>query len=94
MSYKIHETHNAKKFFRKHKRDKKLIYRIHEKYIDILDNPFSSEFKEITSSKCPKCQRARVGNYRILFYVNKDKNLVEIIDIIHRSNNYRLFALF
>jgi mRNA-degrading endonuclease RelE of RelBE toxin-antitoxin system len=32
-----------------------------------------SEFIELTSNKCPKCQRARVGNYRIIFYVSESK---------------------
>ena len=65
--------------------------RINKKYIEILKNPYESEFIELTSKKCPKCQRARVDNYRIIFYVSESKKQIEIIDIIPRKNKYRLF---
>ena len=60
-------------------------------YYEILDNPYNAEFIELTSVKCPKCQRARVGNYRIIFYVSEINKQIEIIDIIQRKNDYRLF---
>ena len=65
--------------------------RINKKYIEILKNPYESEFIELTSNKYPKCQRARVGNYRIIFYVSESKKQIEIIDIIPCKNKYRLF---
>ncbi|WP_407463129.1 type II toxin-antitoxin system RelE family toxin, partial [Methanobrevibacter sp.] len=67
--------------------------RIHKKYLKILENPYDSSFKELTSIKCPKCHRARVGDYRIIFYVSERKKQIEIIDIIARKDNYKLFSI-
>lgn len=59
--------------------------------MNILSNPFDSSFKELNSIKCPNCHRAGVGNYRIIFYISEEKGYIEIIDIIPRKNNYKLF---
>ena len=59
MTYKLFEHNQVKKFFKKQKKKKKLLLRINKKYFEILKNPYAPEFKELTSSKCPKCQRAR-----------------------------------
>lgn len=91
MNYALFEHKKVKKFFKKHENDKKLLMRINKKYLEILNNPYESEFKELTSNKCPKCQRARVGDFRIIFYVHAGKNQIEIIDIIPRKNRYKLF---
>ena len=71
--------------------DKKLLLRINKKYMEILKDPYNPNFKELKSNKCPKCQRAKAGNYRIIFYVSERNQSIEIIDIIPRKNNYRLF---
>ena len=91
MIYKIFEHEKAKKFFRKNKNDKKLLLRINKEYIKVLKNPFDSSYKELNSVKCPKCHRARVGNFRIIFYISEEKKYIEIIDIISRKDNYKLF---
>ena len=91
MSYKILEHEKAIKFKRKHKNDKQLILRIDKKYIEIIRNPHSSALLELKSEKCPKCRRARVGNYRIVYFISEKQNVIEIIDIIPRRNDYRLF---
>jgi len=91
MTYALYEHDRVKKFFKKHKNDKSLLLRIHKKYYEILDNPYDAEFMELTSVKCPKCHRARVGNYRIIFYISEKNQKIEIIDIIPRKNNYKLF---
>ena len=79
------------KNFLKNIQRRKILLRINKKYLEILKNPYESEFIELTSNKCPKCQRARVGNYRIIFYVSESRKQIEIIDIIPRKNKYRLF---
>lgn len=91
MITEIKELDRAKKFKKKHKRDKILINRIDNKYIEILENPKRSDFIDLKSNKCPKCQRARVGDYRIVFFINTAKNRIDIIDILHRNNDYRLY---
>ena len=91
MTYKLFEHNQVKKFFKKHNHDKKLLLRINKKYFEILKNPYAPEFKELTSSKCPKCQRARVGDFRIIFYVSDSKHESEILNIIPRKSDYRIF---
>ena len=91
MNYKILEHNKARKFKIKHKNDKKLIFRIEKKYIEIIKNPYNSNFSEMKSEKCPKCRRARVGDYRIVYFISEEQKVIEIIDIILRSNDYRLF---
>lgn len=91
MTYKIFEHKKAKKFFKKNKKNKKLLLLINKKYMEILKNPFDSSYKELNSIKCPKCHRARVGNFRIIFYISEEKEYIEIIDIIPRKDNYKLF---
>ena len=91
MSYKLFENEKAAKFLYKHKNDKKLLLRLNKKYMEILKDPYNPNFKELKSNKCPKCQRAKAGNYRIIFYVSERNQSIEIIDIIPRKNNYMLF---
>ena len=91
MKYELFEHERVKKFFKKHKNEKELLLRINKKYYEILKNPFNAEFIELNSAKCPKCHRARIGNYRIIFYVSQKNSRIEIIDIIPRKNNYKLF---
>ena len=50
---------------------KKLLERILLKYNEIKENPYDSQFKQLQSSKCPQCKRARVGNYRIIFFISQ-----------------------
>lgn len=91
MTYKLFEHEKAKKFYKKNKNNKKLLLRINKEYIKILKNPFDSSYKELNSIKCPKCHRARVGSFRIIFFISEEKEYIEIIDIIPRKDNYKLF---
>jgi mRNA-degrading endonuclease RelE of RelBE toxin-antitoxin system len=91
MTYKLFEHNRVKKFLKKHEQNKKLLLRINKEYKNILKNPYNSAYKELNSVKCPKCHRARVGNYRIIFYISEEKRFIEIIDIIPRKDDYKLF---
>ena len=91
MNYKLFEHARVKKFFKKHKNDKTLLLKITRKYCEILINPYNPKFKELNSTKCPKCHRARVGTYRIIFYISESDHHIEIIDIIPRKSNYKIF---
>ena len=51
MSYKLFEHDRVIKFFKKHKKDKELLLRIHKKYLKILENPYDSSFKELKPIK-------------------------------------------
>ncbi|WP_323737218.1 type II toxin-antitoxin system RelE/ParE family toxin [Methanosphaera sp. ISO3-F5] len=57
----------------------------------ITKNPFNSTNRQLKSKKCPKCKRYRVGNYRIVYYVNTKKKFVEFIDVDDRANIYRKY---
>ena len=89
MSYSIYEHNEATKFRKKHNKDKKLLERILLKYNEIKENPYDSQFKQLQSSKCPQCKRARVGNYRIIFFISQ--NDIEIVSIISRRDNYKKY---
>ena len=41
--------------------------------------------------KNPEAYKIIVGNFRIIFYISEEKEYIEIIDIIHRKDNYNLF---
>lgn len=88
MRFELYEDKNAIKFIEKHKKDSNLITRINKEYKLICENPFNSKYKQLKSLKCPKCQRAKVGKYRIIFYVSKEHNAIQIVDIITRRDNY------
>lgn len=91
MTYRLFEHDKAKKFFKSHRNNKVLLLRINKEYKNIIKNPFNSSYKKLNSVKCPKCHRARVGNYRILFYISEEKRFIEIIDIIPRKDDYKIF---
>ncbi|MBQ6218748.1 MAG: type II toxin-antitoxin system RelE/ParE family toxin [Methanosphaera sp.] len=57
----------------------------------IEENPYLSENITIQGSKCPRCKRMKSGNYRIIYYVHKKKQTVEIVRIIERKKEYREF---
>ena len=86
MQYSIYEHKDASKFRKKHQNNRELIKRILLKYNEIKQNPNNPQFKKLKSNKCPKCKRARVGNYRIIFFISQ--NNIEIVSIIYRKDNY------
>ena len=67
-----------------------MLLRINKEY-KYFEKAFNSSYKELNSVKCPKEYRARVGNYRIIFYISEVKGFIEIIDIIPRNDDYKLF---
>ena len=89
MKYVIYEHNDAVNFWKKHKNNKKLIERLFDKYDEIQENPHHPQFKQLKSTKCPKCRRARVGNYRIIFYVSGE--IIEVVSIISRRNDYQKY---
>lgn len=89
MTYSIYEHKEATKFRKKHQSDRKLLERILFKYNEIKENPYASQFKQLKSSKCPKCKRAGVGNYRIIFFISEKD--IEIVSIISRRESYKKY---
>ena len=57
---------------------------------ELEDNPFDSrsgaDIKELKSTK-PQKHRIRIGDYRIVYFV--DKKVISIIEIFQRGRGYR-----
>ncbi len=89
MNFKIIHTHISLKALNKIKKKNKTQYkRIIDGLDEIEKDPFKSSNKQLLSNKCPKCKRKKVGNYRIIYYVNTGLNIIEIQNIIKRQTNY------
>lgn len=80
------EFSNAAKRFLK-KADKQLAARLIERIDKLGEDPFPKEVKRIVN-KTEKVFRVRVGDYRILYSVFFDRNLLFIADIDKRENVY------
>ena len=60
--------------------------RIVKRLISLGDNPRPSGLRELQSREG---YRIRVGDYRILYWINKKEKRVEITSIAHRKEVYR-----
>ena len=69
-------------------KDKTLIKRILRKIEELKEEPFPSEAVRVEEYKKDKVFRVRVGDYRILYYVDYEKSLIAIINIDKRSKVY------
>ena len=67
--------------------DKVLYERLVIKLKDLQHNPFPSDVKRV-KGRVEKIFRVRVGDYRILYLVIKEKNLLFVSDIDKRSKIY------
>jgi len=77
----------AEKFVLRFK-DKTLIKRIFKKIEELKEEPFLSDAVRVEEYKKDKVFRVRVGDYRILYYVDYEKSLIVIINIDRRSKVY------
>lgn len=82
---KVELSKISKKFLRKCEKDiyKRIVKRIKE----LCENPFPSNSIKIKGKK-EKIFRIRVGNYRILYEVYSERNLILISEIGKRGNIY------
>jgi mRNA interferase RelE/StbE len=65
------------------KLESSLTRRILKKVDELSENPFSKDIKKLKGSDD---FRLRVGDYRIIFFIEKD--LIQILKIGHRKNIY------
>jgi len=77
----------AEKFAERLK-DKILLKRILNKIERLKENQFPSETVRVEEYKKDKVFRVRVGDYRILYYVNYDESLIVVINIDKRPRVY------
>jgi len=67
--------------------DKDLYDRIREKLVKLGENPFPHDMKRVLGTK-EKTFRVRVGDYRILYVVFLDENIILIVNIDKRPKAY------
>ena len=67
--------------------DEKLVNRIFQKIEALATNPRPSGCQKLVGNK--HLWRIRVGDYRIVYAVYDDKNLVDIVAVRHRKDVYK-----
>ena len=78
-----------KKLSKYSKTNQQLYKEIIESLNIISEDPFQKQNKQLKSKKCPKCKKTRMGNYRIIYFINESRKEIEIIDIGLRKNIYK-----
>lgn len=87
--YELFEDKKAIKFMDSYSGDEKLIKRIVANIINQLIDPYKEAESSFRSRKCPKCKKTRVGDYKIIYFINESTKEVEIIDIGPRKSIYK-----
>ena len=85
MKFEIHLSSRSHKFLKRV--DMTPYDRIVRKIEALASDPFLSDAKKIVGSK-EKLYRVRVGDYRILYEVYLDKEVILIVNIDKRSRIY------
>lgn len=83
--YNIEWKTSAKKELRKI--DKQQIPKILEAVGNLASNPHPSNHKKLLSTE--HNFRIRIGNYRVVYFVEDNKLLIEIIRVGHRKDIYK-----
>lgn len=94
VHYELFEDKKSIKFMDSHSEDEKLIRRIHGKYYQLAVDPYKEAESSFRSRKCPKCKKTRVGDYRIIYFINESTKEIEIIDIGPRRSIYKKWSWF
>ncbi len=81
----VEYSNQALKFFKR--MDKALCERLLKKIEGLRNNPFPEDVKKVEGYK-EKIYRVRVGDYRILYEVDRSKNFLGIVKIDHRGRAY------
>ena len=84
-SYKVQLLKSADRDIRKI--DKQQIRRILDAIRSLAEDPFPKQHKKLTGSESG--YRLRVGDYRVIYEVDKTKVTIEIFYIRHRRDVYR-----
>jgi len=83
LTYSIRVTETAKKQLSKI--DKQTARRIDSKLREIASDPFA----HVTRLVGLELYKMRVGDYRVLMSIQKDKLVVMVVEIGHRRNVYK-----
>ena len=82
--YKIEWKASAKKELRKI--DKQEISKILEEVEKLAFNPFPPNYKKLIGTE--HTFRIRIGNYRVVYLLEKEKLIIEITRVRHRKDVY------
>jgi len=85
--YKIQWKSSAKKEFKKI--DKTEIKKIFLSIENLSNDPFPTNYKKLLGTE--SIYRIKVGNYRVIYSIEKDELIIEIIRVRHRKEAYRKF---
>lgn len=85
--FEAHFEKPAEKFIEKIK-DGVLLKRILNRVETLRIKPFPPECVRVQEYKKDKVFRVRVGGYRILYYVNYERNILNVINIDKRPRAY------
>ena len=64
----------------------RLAFRIFKKLFIIAENPYGLDSKKLEGGEG---YRVRIGNYRVVYLVNKQKQTIFIVKIAHRKDVYK-----
>ena len=67
--------------------DETIVNRLFPKIENLSVNPRPAGCRKLTGNK--SLWRIRVGNYRIVYSINDDKNIVDIIAVCDRKDTYK-----
>lgn len=84
MSYKVEILHSAEKELKRI--PQQISLRIGEKLLALADNPRPSQAKQLHNT--PHF-RLRVGDYRIIYFIDDKNKKITITVIAHRKEAYR-----
>ena len=83
MAYSIHITNTAKKQLVKI--DRETVKRIDKKLREISHDPFLY----VTRLAGLEIYKLRVGDYRVLMSIQRDKLIIMVVEVSHRRNVYK-----
>ncbi len=83
MAYNIYITNTAKKQFAKI--DRQITKRIDKKLREISHDPFLY----VSRLASLELYKLRVGDYRVLMSIQRDKLIIMVVEISHRRNVYK-----
>lgn len=84
-SYSITWKNSAKKELRRI--PKKELLSILNEVEKLTSNPFPSSHKKIQGTN--DTYRLKIGNYRVVYYLENDELIIEIIRVRHRKDVYK-----
>ena len=66
--------------------DNKLKIKIVKRLVDLKDSPYPADSKKL---KDTNYYRIRIGDYRVIYEVNKNDKIIFVSRIVHRKDAYK-----